>query len=42
MEMTNWKEVPDQPFDKVAQIVCTMNLVTSRPIVNNVLYGIAA
>jgi hypothetical protein len=42
MEMTNWKEVPDQPFDKVAQIVCTMNLIVTRPIVNNVLYGITA
>jgi hypothetical protein len=42
MEMTDWKQIPDQPFDKVAQIVCTLNMVTSRPIVNMVLHGIAA
>jgi len=41
MEMTDWKQIPDQPFDKVAQIVCTMNMVCSRPIVNKVLNGIA-
>lgn len=42
MEMTDWKQIPDQPFDKVAQIVCALNLVTSRPIALKVLYGIAA
>lgn len=42
MEMTSWKEIPDQPFDKAAQIVCTLNAVTDRPIVNKVLTGIAA
>jgi len=42
MEMTSWKEIPDQPFDKVAQILCTLNLVTSRPIALKVLNGIAA
>lgn len=42
MEMTDWKQIPDQPFDKVAQILCTMNLVCSRPIAQNVLISIAA
>lgn len=42
MEMTSWKEIPDQPFDKVAQIICAMNLVTSRPVALKVLTGIAA
>lgn len=42
MEMTAWKEIPDQPFDKAAQIVCTLNAVTDRPIVQKVLTGIAA
>lgn len=42
MEMTDWKEIPDQPFDKAAQIVCVLNLVCSRPIVQKVLYGITA
>ena len=41
MEMTDWKSIPDQPFDRVAQIVCTMNMVTSRPICQKVLYNIA-
>jgi hypothetical protein len=42
MEMTSWKEIPDQPFDKVAQIVCALNNVSSRPICQKVLTGIAA
>lgn len=42
MEMTSWKEIPDQPFDKAAQIVCTLNAVCDRPIVQKVLTGIAA
>ena len=42
MEMTDWKQIPDQPFDKVAQILCTLNLCTSRPIALKVLNGIAA
>jgi len=41
MEMTDWKQIPNQPFDKVAQILCTLNLVTSRPIALKVLNGIA-
>jgi len=42
MQMTSWKEIPDQPFDKAAQIVCTLNTVTDRPIVQKVLTGISA
>lgn len=42
MEMTDWKQIPDQPFDKAAQIVATMQLITDRPIVQKVLTGIAA
>jgi len=42
MEMTDWKQIPDQPFDKVAQILCTLNMVTSRPIAMKVLTAIAA
>lgn len=42
MEMTNWKDIPNQPFDRAAQIVSACNLVTTRPIVNVVLTGIAA
>jgi hypothetical protein len=40
MDMTEWKTIPDQPNDKVAQIVSACNLVISRPIVNKVLSGI--
>lgn len=42
MEMTDWKTIPDQPHDRVAQITCALNLVTSRPVVLGVLSGIAA
>lgn len=42
MEMTDWKQIPDQPFDKVAQILCTMNMTCSRPIAMKVLHTIAA
>jgi len=42
MEMTNWKDIPNQPFDRAAQIVCACNMVVTRPIVNLVLTGISA
>ena len=42
MDMTDWKEIPDQPNDRVAQVTCVMNLITSRPIAHNVLTGITA
>jgi hypothetical protein len=40
MEMTDWKDIPNQPFDRAAQIVCACNLTVSRPIVNVVLTDI--
>jgi len=40
MEMTDWKSIPNQPFDRTAQIVSAMNLVCSRPIVNLVYHTI--
>lgn len=42
MEMTDWKQIPNQPFDKVAQIVCALNCCTDRAITHKVLSGIAA
>ena len=42
MEMTDWKQVPDQPNDRVAQITCVFNMICSRPIVQNILTGITA
>lgn len=42
MEMTDWKQIPDQPFDKVAQIVCALNLTITRAVCHKVLTGIAA
>jgi hypothetical protein len=40
MDMTDWKTIPNQPNDKVAQIVCVFNTICSRPISQNVLTGI--
>jgi hypothetical protein len=40
MDMTDWKAIPDQVNDRVAQIVCAMNMVTSRPITQGVLHTI--
>lgn len=42
MEMTDWKQIPDQPFDKAAQIVCTLNMVVKRAVCQKVLTAIAA
>lgn len=42
MEMTDWKQIPDQPFDKTAQIVCALNMTISRAICHKVLTSIAA
>jgi len=42
MEMTDWKQIPDQPFDKVAQIVCAENLCIDRAVCHKVLTGITA
>jgi hypothetical protein len=41
MEMTDWKQIPDQPFDKVAQIVCALNATCRRMVCQKVLTGIA-
>jgi len=41
MLMTDWKTIPNQPHDRVAQITCTFNVICTRPIVQNVLYNIA-
>ncbi len=40
MDMTEWKPIPDQVNDRVAQVVCAMNLCTSRPIASGVLHTI--
>jgi len=42
MEMTDWKQIPDQPFDKAAQIVCALNMVVKRAVCQKVLTGISA
>ena len=42
MEMTDWKQIPDQPFDKVCQMVCALNMVVKRAVAQKVLTGIAA
>jgi hypothetical protein len=42
MDMTEWKPIPNQANDKVAQIVCVLNITCSRPICQNVLTGITA
>lgn len=34
------KQIPNQAFDKVAQIVCSVQMVCSRPIVQKVLSGV--
>lgn len=42
MQMTEWKPIPDQVNDRVCQILCTQNLVSSRPVVHGVLHTITA
>lgn len=41
MEMTPWKDIPDQAGDKLAQIVCTLNLVCTRPAAQGVIANIS-
>lgn len=41
MLMTDWKQIPNQPHDRTAQITCTLNAVCSRPIVQKVLTSIS-
>lgn len=38
--MTDWKQIPDQPNDRAAQIVTASQLTTSRPRVNGVIFDI--
>lgn len=40
MEMTEWKPIINQPMDRAAQIVCTMQMCCSRPICQLVLHSI--
>lgn len=40
MDMTEWKAIPDQVNDRVAQIVCALNICTSRPVAEGVITGI--
>lgn len=40
MDMTEWKAIPDQPNDRVCQIVSTMQMTCSRPISQGVLHTI--
>ena len=42
MEMDEWKPIPNQPKDRVTQIVCTMQFLVTRPICQLVMTGIAA
>jgi len=42
MQMTEWKPIPDQVNDRVCQILCTQNLISSRPVVHGVLHTITA
>jgi hypothetical protein len=42
MQMTEWKAIPEQVNDRVAQILCVLNIVSSRPCVHGVLHSIAA
>ena len=37
---TDWKEPDDRPFDKVKQVVCSMNLGVGNPRNNHVLFDI--
>lgn len=40
MDMTEWKPIPDQVGDRVAQIVCTIQMITTRPIAQMALTGV--
>ncbi|MGW8178099.1 MAG: phage major capsid protein, partial [bacterium] len=42
MQNTEWKAIPEQVNDRVMQILCTLNIVSSRPVVHGVLTGISA
>lgn len=40
MDMTDWKDIPDQVNDRVAQIVSTIQMICTRPISQAVMTGI--
>lgn len=40
MDMTEWKPIPDQVNDRVAQILCTLQLICTRPVSQQVMTGI--
>lgn len=40
MDMTEWKSIPDQVNDRVAQIICTIQMIITRPIAQMVMTGI--
>jgi hypothetical protein len=40
MDMTEWKAIPDQVNDRVAQVICTMQMLITRPIAQMVMSGI--
>ena len=40
MDMTEWKPIPDQVNDRVAQIVCTLQMICTRPVSQQVMTGI--
>ena len=39
-EMTEWKPIPEQPNDRVAQITCTCNIVSSRRASQGVIHDL--
>jgi len=39
-EMTEWKPIPEQPNDRVAQITCVANIVCSRRASQGVIYNL--
>lgn len=40
MDMTDWKAIPDQVNDRVAQIICTTQMIITRPVSQLVMTGI--
>ena len=40
MDMTEWKAIPDQVNDRVAQIMCTTQMIVTMPIAQMVMSGI--
>jgi hypothetical protein len=40
MDMTEWKPIPDQVNDRVAQILCVLQFICTRPISQSIMTGI--